>query len=279
MAFRIPGPLYFHVHGPQGLPMLFLHSTPDDHRLWMYQTARFSSWFRTIAVDLAGYGRSGPAQKGFSVSDLADAVWEVVDQVSSASVIIHGNSMGSMVAMQMAHKLPKRVPALILSGTGYLPTRDAMKVWARRYAEEGLDLRYKQCLDHFSPASQQLPHVQYYTHMVCELNNPSTVASIIAMNEALARDPEPDGFFDELTVPTIIISGAADRNHPAARDLHLRIKDSIFREVPNAGHAVMQEAPSLYDDYCIEFLAKLGLWPGEQVQTKHTLKASDELRR
>ena len=31
-------------------------------------------------------------------------------------------------------------------------------------------------------------------------------------------------------------------------------------------HAVMQEAPWLYDDYCIEFLAKLGLWPGEPPQ-------------
>jgi len=266
VARHIPGPLYFDQHGTQGLPMIFLHSTPDDHRLWMYQTARFSSWFRTIAVDLAGYGRSGPAQKDLSVPDQADAAWEVVDQISTGKVVIHGNSMGSMVAMQMAHKQPSRVPALILSGTGYLPTRDAMKVWAKRYAEEGLELRYKQCLDHFSPPAQQLPHVQYYARMVCELNNPSTVGSIVAMNEALARDPEPDSFFVELRMPTIIISGTADRNHAAARELHQHIPGSIFREVPNAGHAVMQEAPWLYDDYCIEFLAKLGLWPGEPPQ-------------
>jgi pimeloyl-ACP methyl ester carboxylesterase len=243
--------------------MLFLHSTPDDHRLWMYQTAHFSSWFRTIAVDLAGYGRSPPAQDGVSVGDQADAAWEVVDQISAGKVIIHGNSMGSMIAMQMASKQPERVPALILSGTGYLPTRDAMKVWAKRYAEEGLDLRYKQCLDHFSPAAQKLPHVQHYAQMICALNNPATLGSIIAMNEALARDAEPDSFFDTLTMPSIIISGDADRNHPAAIALHKHIKTSSFATVPGAGHAVMQEAPWLYDRYCIEFLAKLGLWPGE----------------
>ncbi len=209
MARHIPGPLYFDQHGTQGLPMIFLHSTPDDHRLWMYQTARFSSWFRTIAVDLAGYGRSGPAQNGLSVSDQADAAWEVVDQISAGKVIIHGNSMGSMVAMQMAHEQPARVPALILSGTGYLPTRDAMKVWAKRYAEEGIELRYKQCLDHFSPPAQQLPHVQYYARMACELNNPSTLGSIIAMNEALARDPEP-----ELVLPRI---DDADDHHQRHR--------------------------------------------------------------
>ncbi len=263
MARHIPGPLYFDLHGTSGMPMLFLHSTPDDHRLWLYQTAHFSSWYRTVAVDLAGYGRSPPAQEGLSVSDQADAAWEVVDQVSPGKVIIHGNSMGSMVAMQMASKQPARVPALILSGTGYLPTRDAMKVWAKRYAEEGLDLRYKQCLDHFSPAAQELPHVQYYARMVCALNNPSTLASIIAMNEALARDAEPDDFFDTLTMPSIIISGTADRNHAAARALHQHIAASGFKEIEGAGHAVMQETPWAYDQYCIEFLADLGLWPGE----------------
>ncbi|HTW89120.1 MAG TPA: alpha/beta hydrolase [Candidatus Binataceae bacterium] len=263
MARHIPGPLYFVQQGSSGMPMLFLHSTPDDHRLWLYQTARFSAWFRTIAVDLAGYGRSGPAQEGMSVGDQADAAWEVVDQISSGQVIIHGNSMGSMVSMQMASKQPHRVPALILSGTGYLPTRDAMKVWRTRYETEGIGLRYLQCLDHFSAAAQKLPHVQHYARMVCELNNPSTLGSIIAMNKALYTDPEPDEFFDTLTMPTLIMSGTADRNHAAARALHTHIKTSDFREIEGAGHAVMQEAPWTYDKFTIEFLNKHRLWPGE----------------
>jgi 3-oxoadipate enol-lactonase len=262
LARHIPGPLYFVVHGAQGLPMIFLHSTPDDHRLWMYQTARFSSWFRTIAVDLAGYGRSGPAQKGVSIGDQADAAWEVVDQISSGLCIVHGNSMGAHIAMRMASREPKRVPALILSGCGYLPKRDAMRVWAKRYAEEGLELRFKQCLDHFSLPAQQLPHVQYYARMIAELDNPSTVSSIIAMNEALMNDPEPDPFFDTLTMPTLILSGTADRNHAAAEMLHAHIKSSEFRAVEGAGHAVMQEAPWAYDQFTIEFLMKHGLWPG-----------------
>ena len=152
MARHIPGPLYFDVHGPSGMPMMFLHSTPDDHRLWMYQTARFSPWFRTIAVDLAGYGRSGAGAEGRVRSSTRPTPrGKSSIRSTSGKCIIHGNSMGSMIAMQMASRQPQRVPALILSGTGYLPTRDAMKVWAKRYAEEGLELRYKQCLDHFSP--------------------------------------------------------------------------------------------------------------------------------
>ena len=69
MAKHIPGPLYYEQQGAVGIPMLFLHSTPDDHRLWMYQTAHFSAWYRCIAVDFAGYGRSPAPQPGVRIVD------------------------------------------------------------------------------------------------------------------------------------------------------------------------------------------------------------------
>ena len=86
------------------------------------------------------------------------------------------------------------------------------------------------------------------------------------MNEALARDPEPASFFDTLTMPVLIMSGTADRNHAAAEALHAHVRTSEFRAIEGAGHAVMQEAPWFYDQYTIEFLAKHKLWPGEPPQ-------------
>src|SRR6185436_9137601 len=219
MAAHIPGPLYYQQYGPSGIPTIFLHSTPDDHRLWLFQTAHFSSWYRCVAVDLAGYGRSPIPQKGVTIPDQAAACWEVLDAVAPGEkAIIHGNSMGSMIAKHMVQQQPERTLALIVSGTGYLPKRDAMARWEQRYKAEGIDLRYKQCLDHFSPPAQEWPLVQYYSKMVCELNNVATVDSIVAMNQAL-QVPDTDAFYDSLKAPSIIISGTADRNHPAAVEL------------------------------------------------------------
>ncbi|MFM9971162.1 MAG: alpha/beta fold hydrolase [Burkholderiales bacterium] len=262
MAAHIPGSLYFQQAGPTGIPMIFLHSTPDDHRLWMYQQAHFSSWYRTVAVDLAGYGRSPSPQPGVAIPDQAAACWEVLDRVAPGEkAIIHGNSMGSMIAKHMVQQQPERSLALIISGTGFLPVRSPMARWEQRYKAEGIDLRYLQCLDHFAPPVQELPLTQYYAKMVCELNNQGTLESIIAMNQAL-QVPDTEAFYAELKAPTLIISGTADRNHATAVALPQYIKGSILKSIEGAGHAVMQEAPWLYDQYSIEFLDTLGLWTG-----------------
>jgi pimeloyl-ACP methyl ester carboxylesterase len=261
MARRISGPLYYGQAGASGMPMLFLHSTPDDHRLWMLQTVRFSAWYRTVAVDLAGYGRSPAPQAGVTVADQAEACWEVIERISSDRIIIHGNSLGSFVAMHMANQRPEKIRAMILSGCGHLPTREMMVRWKTRYEQEGLSLRHGQIMDHFAPASREKPLVQYYANMVCELNNTSTLGSIIAMNAALS-EPDPDELVTSIDIPTIVISGTADRNHPAAVELTKRIKGSELCVIEGAGHSLMIEEPAQYDEFAIAFLKKLGLYPG-----------------
>ncbi len=261
MAAHIPGPLYFEQLGAAGTPMIFLHSTPDDHRLWLFQTAHFSAWYRTIAVDLAGYGRSTAPQPGVTLDDQADACWEIVDRFTTGGAIIHGNSFGSEVAMHMAQRRPERTQALILSGCGYVPTSEIFLRWAKRYREEGLALRHAQILDHFAPAGQQSKLLRHYADMVVALNNESTLASIIAANEALAQRPDPS-FYDGITAPTLIVIGDLDRSKPASFELQKRITGAQLVFIPDVGHACNIEAPEAYDRHCVDFLTRLGLYPG-----------------
>src|SRR5947208_2350152 len=76
------------------------------------------------------------------------------------------------------------------------------------------------------------------------------------------RPRRPDSFYDELRVPTLIISGSADRNHPTSFELQKRIKGSELVTIEGAGHATPFERPWEFDAHCIRFLSKLGLWNG-----------------
>ncbi len=261
MAPHIPGPLYYEQQGRTGLPMVFLHSTPDDHRLWLYQTAHFSSWYRTIAVDLAGYGRSPAPQAGVTMADQAAAVWEVVDRISDGPVIVHGNSMGSEVAMHMADQRPERMPCMILSGCGYLPDiRETQLRGKQAYRDEGIARRRGAVLFHFRADARGLPQVQHYADMVCALSNAGTLESIILMNEALAS-ASPD-LYPRLNVPCLIIIGGEDFTREGAMKLHSFIKGSELVVMDGAGHANCFEMPWDYDRLAIDYLKKRGLFPG-----------------
>jgi pimeloyl-ACP methyl ester carboxylesterase len=262
MAKHIPGPLYLEQQGGSGRPMAFLHSTPDDLRFWMHQTAHFSAWYRCIAIDAAGYGRSPAPQPGVTMDDQAEAHWEAIDRVTTEPVILHGNSMGSLTVRIMAVQRPERVSALILSGVGYgANMREIQDRWKKRYADEGIALRHFQVLDHFSDRMKKDPYVENYANMVDELNNPSTLESIIAMNEALAAFPMDDDYMKRIKVPTLIVSGTLDRSHSGVAELQKRIHGSELRSMEGAGHANNFEMPWEYDRHCLDFLKKLGLFP------------------
>jgi pimeloyl-ACP methyl ester carboxylesterase len=169
--------------------------------------------------------------------------------------------MGAQVAKHMASQQPGRALAVIVSGTGYPPPREPMLRLIKRYQAEGLSVRKEQILDHFSEAGKALPILQHYARMVVELDNLSTLAAIIAMNEALANPPGEE-FYRSLSVPMLIICGTLDRSYPGAIEMQKVIAGSEFRSIEGAGHACMIEQPWEYDRHCIEFLSRLGLFPG-----------------
>ena len=261
MARHIPGPLYHEQQGKIGLPMVFLHSTPDDNRLWLFQTAHFSTWYRCIAVDLAGYGRSPAPQEGVRMADQAAAVWELLDTISDGPVIVQGNSMGSEVAMHMADQQPERMLCMILSGCGYLPDiREIQLKGKEAYRAEGIARRRGAVLFHFHEKLRGAPLVQYYADMVCGLSNAGTLESVILMNQALA-DASPD-LYPRIKVPTLIIIGGDDFTLDGATKLQSFIEGAELVVMPGAGHANCFEQPWDYDRLAIAYLKKRGLFPG-----------------
>src|ERR1041384_6114117 len=79
MAPHIDGPLYYETTGKRGPVMAFVHPNPMDQSCWIFQLAQMSTWYRCIAIDLPGYGRSPKARAGLTMADVAQACWEAID--------------------------------------------------------------------------------------------------------------------------------------------------------------------------------------------------------
>ena len=70
MANHIDGPLYYERMGRTGPVIAFVHPNPMDQSCWIFQMAQMSTWFRCIAIDVPGYGRSPKCRKGVSMNDI-----------------------------------------------------------------------------------------------------------------------------------------------------------------------------------------------------------------
>lgn len=107
--------LYYQEKG-NGYPLIFLHGNGEDHKYFDAQVKYFSRYFKTIAIDTRGHGRSKRGKKPFTISQFADDLYEFMQQKKIERAHILGFSDGGNIAMVFAIRYPERVNRLILNG-------------------------------------------------------------------------------------------------------------------------------------------------------------------
>jgi 2-succinyl-6-hydroxy-2,4-cyclohexadiene-1-carboxylate synthase len=261
VAQHIEGPLYYERMGRTGPVIAFIHPNPMDQSCWIFQMAHLSTWYRCIAIDIPGYGRSPKAVSGLTITDMAQACWEAIDEAfGDEPAILVGCSVGSRIIPYMYHQRPGKAAAIILSGTGYSPTKEFAKRRIEAYAANGIGYRWEYTFEDLSPAFRATPLAHFFADLFTQRNAFADVQSIIYQFEAL-QEAEPDGHFERIACPAIILTGTEDASHPRAFALKARIPNCEFKVLPGAGHACQMEQPWLYDRFMIEFLDRHGLFP------------------
>ena len=270
MAQHIHGPLYYERMGRTGPVIAFVHPNPMDQSCWIFQMAHLSTWYRCIAIDIPGYGRSPKADAELTVPDMAEACWEAIDDALPAeTAILVGCSVGSAIVPHMYHQRPDKTAAFVLSGTGYNPTKEFAKRRIDAYTANGIDYRWAYTFEDLSPAFRATPLAHFFANLFSERNQFADLQTILYQFKALQK-PDPDGHHERIACPTIILTGSEDGTHQSAFALKARIPNCELRVLPGAGHACQMEQPWLFDRFMIEFLSKHGLFPAASKPARAT---------
>lgn len=270
MAANIDGLLYREVVGPAGAPlMVFVHPNPMDNAAWMYQLAHLSTWYRCVAVDLPGYGRSPRARPGVTLSDLAEACWETVETEtdSAGPVVLVGCSIGTNVVLHMQHLYPERTAAVVVSGAGYATEKPHLQRHVDAYRREGVEYRTAYALQDLSPAFRATPLAEWMAQLWTERNETADVPSILAMFDALIQGDPP--WFADVRAPVLILTGSEDAAHQRAFALRDVLPDAELITLAGAGHACQLEQPWEFDRHLLEFLDRRVGLPGIARPARH----------
>jgi pimeloyl-ACP methyl ester carboxylesterase len=244
----------------RGFPLVMLHAIPFDHRLWAYQAMRLSSWFRCIAVDLRGWGRSQKVREPFTLRDMCDDIIGVMDDEGAREAIVMGCSIGSKMALMLGVDDPDRFKAVIMVGGNSGPQHQ-FEHRIRGYREEDLRTYRRAHLEfgvskHF--AQSALGRYLLTSFMdTTEGLDPEAIARVF---EALSvADVQPK--LPSFRTPALVINGEFDGALPRGTETAKLIAGARHVILKGAGHACNIEDPEAFDSAVIAFLDDHGLMP------------------
>jgi pimeloyl-ACP methyl ester carboxylesterase len=121
----LPGGLHVHYQdeGHASLPLLvLLHGFGDSYTTWDGWVHELGGQFRIIRLDFPGHGLTrAPSDYVLRSDSLAEFVDAFAAKLDLPQFAVAGNSMGGVVAWQLALRYPDRINALILLDAGGFP--------------------------------------------------------------------------------------------------------------------------------------------------------------
>ena len=257
----------------EGPAILFVHGLSGCWANWLEQMAVFASSHRVLAVDLPGFGHSPGHAGDSSMPGYARLLAELLSELRIDTATVVGNSMGGLIAAELAASSPERVGHLVLVSPAGLST------YANRLTSHGLPLvrRLERMLA--LGASWAAANSDAITRRprMRELALKGVVAHPGRLSAALAaeqvRGAGTDGFLSALesvveydlrgrlpliACPTLIVWGEKDRLIPV-RDAQLfaeLIPGSRKVLYPDTGHVSMLERPEEFNALLADFLSR-----------------------
>ena len=105
--------IYYDVRGTGDKTLLFIHGWCCDRSYWDAQVEELTKSYRVVTIDLGGHGQSGLERETWTMPAFGADVAAVVEKLDLSNVIMVGHSMGGMVVIEAARRLPGRVVALV----------------------------------------------------------------------------------------------------------------------------------------------------------------------
>ena len=248
--------LYYELTGPEDGPVVLQLGGGlfGRHNFGLVNDGFRERGFRLLSFDARGYGASSCPREAYTIEGWAADAAALLDAVGFERVLVHGTSMGGMIAIAFAALHPEKTIAACADVAFAKPDvyrRTVFRVW-RRMAEE---MAWDEFSDHVTTQAvgagfMESPEGENIFQLVRDivgLNDPYTVRQACLAMENMDLSPlvpkierpllMTNGTHDVLCPPDLAPSGLGARKMA-------ELNDQIeLVEFPDIGHADLVECP------------------------------------
>ena len=114
VAISSDGTNIYFDHKGQGEPaIVFVHGFSVTRKYWNYQLEYFSNKYKTVTIDLGGFGESVTTRTNWTISAMGEDVVAVIKKLKLNRVVLIGHSMGGPVIVEAAKRMPEKIVGLV----------------------------------------------------------------------------------------------------------------------------------------------------------------------
>lgn len=237
--------------------VVFIHGAANDHSVWALQSryCAYHGW-NVFAVDLPGHGKStGKARN--TVADLSDWIVAFMEAATLKSAALVGHSMGSLVALETAARLPGRITKVAMVGTS-VPIPVSEPLLGLSKADDHAAYEMINAYAHSGAAQLGGNRAPGMWMMGSSMRLMERSGKGVLHADFSACNGYASGLdaAQKVKCPILFVLGKRDQMTPskAAKDVIARLPQARVVELEGAGHALMAERPDEVLDSLIRFL-------------------------
>src|SRR5688572_26995403 len=232
--------------------------------MWEPQMRSIPAGWRLITPDLRGFGGStdGDSLSAASMSDYADDLVALLDELGVDRVVVGGCSMGGYATMAFMQAAGHRVDGLVLANTR--AGADSPEARANRrnmlalVDREGPSGVARDMMPRLlgKTTHETNPEVEPFVRRLIKQQSPVAIRTAISR---MMHRPDSTPLLPKISVPTLVITGEEDELIPVdeSRAMAKAIPGATLVIVPRAGHLANLEQPEAFNNALHDFLAKL----------------------
>ncbi|XP_054155799.1 epoxide hydrolase 1-like [Oppia nitens] len=270
--------------------MLFIHGFPEFWYSWRHQIREFSPDYRTLAVDLRGYGLSDKPLgcHNYTLDLCVEDIWELVasiyrNRLHKQPIVLVGHDWGGLIGWKFTGKYPQLVDRLIVLNSPHPQVlRDSLRCSPKQFFSSWYmyffnlpllpelvllsnDLQlFDICMvaadGHPMFSRDDMDAYKYVFSRSSGLTGPLNYYRAFLRRRRSSRKYPSDRPKNIMTikVPTLIIWGKRDIafSEQLATDAHRYVQDLTVQYIDNCSHWTQLDQPMIVNQYIRQYLNK-----------------------